>query len=72
MDTYYRNTHLKLLGTSFLSFLSSYLIFRYFGMNKKGVLLSFLSLLLPNRLVELKFRGTRTLLYTRDHVITYT
>ena len=37
MDPYYRNTHLKLLGTS------SPLFFRYFGMNKKGVFLSFLS-----------------------------
>ena len=31
MDPCYRNTHLKLLGTGFLSF------FRYFGMNKKDV-----------------------------------
>ena len=31
-------------------------------MNKKGVFLSFLSYLLPNRRVELKFGGSRTLL----------
>ena len=35
MDSRYRNTHLKLLGTSFLSF------FRYFGMNKKDVVRSY-------------------------------
>ena len=35
MDPRYRNTHLKLLGTSFLSF------FRYFGMNKKDVVRSY-------------------------------
>ena len=31
MDPHYRNTHLKLLGTGFLSF------FKYFSMNKKDV-----------------------------------
>ena len=41
-------------------------------MNKKGVFLSFLSQLLTNRCVELKFGGARTLLYTEDHAITYT
>ena len=35
MDPRYRNTHLKLLGTGFLSF------FRYFGMNKKDVVRSY-------------------------------
>ena len=41
-------------------------------MNKKSVFLSFLSELLPNRRVELKFGGVKTLPYTRDHAITYT
>ena len=49
MDPRYRNTHLKLLDTSFLSFLGILVIFRNFGMNKKGVFVSFLSFLLPNR-----------------------
>ena len=35
MDPRYMNTHLKLLGTGFLSF------FRYFGMNKKDVVRSY-------------------------------
>ena len=43
MDPRYRNTHLKLLGQVFLSFLGMLVIFRYFGMNKKGAFLSFLS-----------------------------
>ena len=41
-------------------------------MNKMGVFLSFLSQLLPNGRVELKFGGARTLLYIGDHAITYT
>ena len=43
MDLGYRDTHLKLLGTGFLSFLGILVIFRYFSINKKGVFLSFLS-----------------------------
>ena len=43
MDPRYRNTHLKLLGTGFLSFLGILVIFRYYGKYKKGVFLSFLS-----------------------------
>ena len=35
MDPRYMNTHLKLLGTGFLSF------FRYFSMNKKDVVRSY-------------------------------
>ena len=35
MDPRYRNTHLKVLGTGFLSF------FRYCGMNKKDVVCSY-------------------------------
>ena len=43
MDTHYKDTHLKLLGNVFLSFLGMFVIFRYFSLNKKGVFLSFLS-----------------------------
>ena len=49
MDSHYRNTHLKLFGPVFLSFLGILVIFRCFGMNKKGVFLFFLSYLIPNR-----------------------
>ena len=41
MDPHYKNTYLKLLGTGFLSFLGIYAIFRYFGMNKNGVVRSY-------------------------------
>ena len=43
MDPRYTDTHLKLLGIGFLSFLGMLIIFRYFSMSKKGVFLSFLS-----------------------------
>ena len=43
MDPRYKNTHLKLLSTSFLSLLGMLVIFRYFSMNKKGAFLFFLS-----------------------------
>ena len=41
MDPRYRNTQLKLLGTGFLSFLGIWVIFKYCGMNKKGVVRSY-------------------------------